>query len=477
MRRLAVLAGSVLRVLNDERVAFTRSEFVSARTFEFSCCMLDESLTNNPQSQKGLTNVAIQERGQTRSEEASGVLIFAYYYPPVNASGSLRPGRFAKYLQRQGYRPEIVTPGVAGDQESCKGVHGTTPVGNGGRLTKTAATLVRFLERTILPYSDQLPWVPYAIATAHSVMQKRPISVVFSTSPPVGTHLAAAWIKHKFGVPWIADLRDPLLGNPCRTVRWAKAYDTLLENVIIRYADTIITNTDNCMETLRLRYPRMTEKIQLIWNGFDPEEAIQPLPIPHRDHRVLLHTGTLYGGRHPSMLLESLKRMISKGSLDTQRLHLRLIGDLENSNDPWLEKSDFANLVLAGWVECLNHAVPLEEARREMGEADYLLLLDLNQLGTGTQVPGKLFEYIRIGRPILAFTVRESSTSRILAKAGIPHVCVYQSDSCDEVDRKVSAFLLLETRPVAPSEWFQKHFNAVTQTQALADLFASLARR
>ena len=112
-----------------------------------------------------------------------------------------------------------------------------------------------------------------------------------------------------------------------------------------------------------------------------------------------------------------------------------------------------------------------------MAEADYLLLLDLNELGTGSQVPGKLFEYIRIGRPILAFTVRDSSTSRLLAQSGIPYQCVYQSDSSDEVDRKVSAFLSLQSRPVAPSDWFQTNFNAVAQTQKLADLFASSTRR
>ncbi|HEY1754868.1 MAG TPA: glycosyltransferase [Bryobacteraceae bacterium] len=415
------------------------------------------------------------ERAPAPSEDAPGLLMVAYYYPPQNASGAQRPFRFAKYLRRLGYRPQVISRDLTEVGQSSSEVHRTCPAGEGAGLTEAAAICIRLAERTILPYSDQLPWAPYAVATARLVAKENPPSVVFSTSPPVGAHMAAAMIKREFDIPWIADFRDPLLGNPFRTRRWANSYDAFLERVIVRHADLIVTNTDRSTEMIRSRYPRLAHKVHLIWNGFDPEEDIGPLPIPSRTHRLLLHAGTLYGGRHPGMLLESLKRMISSGSFDPRSLRVRLIGD-SGGGDAWRERSDLASLVSAGWVEYVNRAVPLQEARREMSEADYLLLLDLNELGTGSQVPGKLFEYIRIGRPILAFTVQDSSTSRLLAEAGIPYQCIYQSDAPGEVDRKVAAFLSLPTRPVAASEWFQTSFNAVAQTQTLANLAGSLVR-
>jgi Glycosyl transferase 4-like domain len=438
---------------------------------------LEEILTISPENQRGLEDAALRGRVSSPSKDAIGLLMLAYYYPPENASGALRPFRFVKYLRKQGYRPEVVSRGTAASQESCKQVHRTSSPEYGSRFTAAAAGMIRVLERTILPYNDQLPWIPYAIATARRVNREHPVLAVMSTSPPVGSHLAAAWIKHEFKIPWIADFRDPLLGNPSRTRRWAAGYDAFLEGLVMRHADVIITNTDNSMETVRSRYPRMAHKIHLIWNGFDPEESIEARPIPSRRYRLLLHAGTLYGGRHPGMLLESLKRLISSGSVDTQTLRLRFIGDSEGSTQDWYKSADLPSLISSGWVDYSDRAVPLEEARREMAEADFLLLLDLNQLGIGAQVPGKVFEYIRIGRPILVFTARDSSTSRLLAKSGIPYVCVYQSDPPAEVDRKVSAFLSLPTRPVAPSEWFQTNFNAITQTQVLIDLLASVARK
>ena len=37
------------------------------------------------------------------------VLLFAFHFPPDNASGAARPNRFFKYLPEFGYQPEVIT--------------------------------------------------------------------------------------------------------------------------------------------------------------------------------------------------------------------------------------------------------------------------------------------------------------------------------------------------------------------------------
>ena len=56
------------------------------------------------------------------------------------------------------------------------------------------------------------------------------------------------------------------------------------------------------------------------------------------------------------------------------------------------------------WVE--NTALlPAEETQRLQGEVDSLLLLDTRGQHP-SRVPAKLFEYVQVGRPILACTVK-----------------------------------------------------------------------
>lgn len=400
------------------------------------------------------------------------LLVFAYYFPPCNESGAQRPFRFVKYLARCGYRPHVVTRRQEG-RPAWNSVWQTDELSDRS-WAAAAGRILRSMER-VLPYRDQLPWTPRAIAKARQVAALHPVSAIFSTSPPAGAHLAALWCKKTMGIPWIADFRDPICGNPFRTLGWGRPYDAALERIIVANADAVIANTEASAGMLRRRYRPSAGKIHLIWNGFDEEDELGPLPLRPGGPRVLLHAGTIYGGRHPGALLESMKRLFAQGRLDPGRVHLRLIGTIE-PNQPWLRQTGFDELVARGWVEHTAGHLPREEAKREMAQADYLLLLDLNELGAGVQVPAKLFEYIRVGRPILAFTTEGSGVERVLAGAGVPHVCIYKDTPAEEMDRKLLSFFELPVEAVRPSRWFEEQFNARNQTEVLRSLLCSLER-
>ena len=158
-----------------------------------------------------------------------------------------------------------------------------------------------------------------------------------------------------------------------------------------------------------------------------------------------------------------------------QDFRLSLVGSID-LDKPWASQSAFSELVQAGNLEYTDRALPREEANRRMKETDYLLLLDLNEMETGLQVPAKLFEYIRIGRPILTFTTKNSPVDRILRQSAAPHVCVYANDPNDEIDRKVLALLSMPTESTQPSPWFEHQFDARQQTGLLAAVLDSVMR-
>ncbi len=404
--------------------------------------------------------------GVTAASARPAVLILATAFPPDAVSGAARPGRFAKYLPQFGYEPIVICqsgPGQVFGSESVRRVPPPTP----GRKARLLDGLGRLTQRFLLPYNDGLEWTAHLLAEAEALLARRPIAAVLSTSPPVATHLGALWLKRRHGLPWVADFRDPLWGNPFRSRRWPFPYDAPLERLLFRHANALIANTDQAAEMWRRRHRGLGSKVSVIWNGFDPEDRVEPFPPPPGERRVLAHVGTLYGRRHPGRLLGSLARLIDAGSLSPGQFRVRLVGPLEES---WISEHRGAVEALRsrGSLEYDGRTVSPDEARRVGAQADYLLLLDLNEQDASLQVPAKLFEYIRLGRPILAFTGRQSPTERILRDSGVPYRVVPHGADDLEVDRQVRELFDLPTDPARPSPWFEEHFDGRNQTRALA---------
>jgi glycosyltransferase involved in cell wall biosynthesis len=323
------------------------------------------------------------------------------------------------------------------------------------------------LERAILPYNERLSWTPYAVAEANRLYRTSKYDVVLSTSPPVAAHLAALALKRRYQLKWIADLRDPLLDNPFRTRRGARLYDATLERCLFRNADALIANTDAVAETWRERYPKWRHKISVIWNGFDPEEVISPRPIPPRGFRLMLHAGALYGGRTPQVLLASIQRLIRDKRLAPDRLRIELLGSLEETSI-----GPFPELVRQGLLRYNGVMVPRQEALEQMSAADFLLLVDLNELNAGLQVPAKLFDYLRIGRPIIAITSRNSPAERILMRSAARHTCLYPDEAEQSVDDKTLAFINADPETIVANAWFYQEFDGRSQAQCLAKIIS-----
>ena len=407
------------------------------------------------------------------ASEMQWLLLFAYSFPPTNETGAQRPFRFARYLKRYGYQAQVITassPDNGGLWPHVTKAPGASP----GRGVRIGASIAGAVQR-VLPYNDQLPWVSHAVAAADQFVRGVRPAAVLSTSPPVACHLAALRMKWRYGLPWIADMRDPIYGNPHRSRRLARPYYALLERAVVTHADAVIANTDNAAEALRQRYPLLAHKIHLVWNGYDPAQAIGPQPIPRRGHKVLLHAGSLYPARHPGTLVASLARLAEQGRLDPGTVRLRLIGCI-GAIGPWASAPGCEVLRQRGCLEFIDRVLPQPEAHREMAQADYLLLLDGNEMGMSVQVPAKLFEYIRIGRPVLAFTARNSPAERILAGSGVPHACICRDLPDEQVDRMVLSFFNLSNNPVQPSWWFQEQFDAVEHTKHLASILGQICR-
>ena len=182
--------------------------------------------------------------------------------------------------------------------------------------------------------------------------------------------------------------------------------------------------------------------------------------------------GSLYGGRTIRPLLESISRLIDTGRLAGAGIRISLVGPISKDCIPGTEF--LARAKTQGWLEIIPDQLPHHEARRLAQESDGLLLV---QPHTAVQVPGKLFEYLRLRRPILAFILPDTPIERILKQSGVNYQCVYAGNSFQEMDNSVESFFNRKEAASETNTWFEESFDVKRQTQALDVLIRSMRER
>jgi glycosyltransferase involved in cell wall biosynthesis len=398
----------------------------------------------------------------------SQLLLLTYTFPPDNMAAAARPAHICKYLPEHDYQPIV----IASSNEGSLGVQNLVyrvPSGSEPQSVLFLSNFTQWLMRYGAPYHDRLPWAAHAAYAGLRLIESHKVAAIYSTSPFLASHFAALWLKMKFGLPWIADFQDPVRDNPMRNRNWVYPYDSLIENIIFRQADRLIANTDTVAAAWRKRYPQWAAKTSVLWNSFDPRDIIEVSQCPSRPHRVLAHVGGLYGQRHPGLVLSSLERL----GISASTLRVKLVGPID-STILVRQQALFERMQQNGVLEYENRIVPREEARRETAEADYLLLLDLNDSNASLQVPSKLLEYIRFGKPILAYTPTGSPVERILERSGVAYVAVDPATAEASGDQKIREFLGFSTAPRSPSPWFEETLSAETEARTLAGLLNDL---
>jgi hypothetical protein len=395
------------------------------------------------------------------------VLLFAFFFPPEMLTGALRPYRFYKYLPEFGIEPWVIT-GSEQNGTLARVVQAPAPTRKPNKRTLLGAT-EKAMRLWVFPGDDAVMWPLSAVRTAEELLKSVPIQAIISTFPPVNTHMTAASLHRRFRLPWIADFRDPLGGRP-PSAGLPNRVSWFLEKQYVKDAAALITVTDVLRDEWKARYPNYADKFHLIWNGYDPADHISALPIPPRRKRILAHAGTLYGARDPGPILKSLYRLLSTRRVEPGSVTLRLIGEIDKEitrkhQQLFDELRRFEAIEITGIVA---RDVALTETRT----ADSLVLFDMTHRGAYA-VPAKVYEYLRIGRPVLALTDRGSPIDRLLSKSGIPHTIVSKDDADEHVDRALLEFLYIPTDPHKPSEWFAENFDGRRQAATLANLVAT----
>jgi hypothetical protein len=402
------------------------------------------------------------------------VLIFAYHFPPENVIGALRPFRFYKYLPEHGFKCHVITAAEITNTPEIQGRFVPDPF-----LSSDSHGMAwqreRLIRKLLMPGVVGISWSALAYQAGVDFLRGKPAGSVtlFSTWPPLGTHLAARRLTNRYDLPWLADFRDPLVGSPANASYGPQTHAAYawLEQRFIRSADVFIANTDEAERVARQRHPRHAHKVHLLWNGFDPSERLAPLPLPPRSQRVFSHVGELYEGRTAAPLIEATARLVAQGHLAPESFQIQLIGPAAPACLP--NQSLMQEAEAKGWLRIMGQQIPRSEAQRITQTSDGLLLI---QPQSTIQVPGKLFDYLQIGRPILALVPPQSSVERLLSSSGVPYRVIHSNAGTEASQDALLEYFKLPADPAKPSPWFEETFNGRTQAATLAKLIDAAQR-
>jgi glycosyltransferase involved in cell wall biosynthesis len=302
----------------------------------------------------------------------------------------------------------------------------------------------------ILGIPDQhLGWLAPAVAAGVMATTGRTPDVIYSTSPPWTGQLVARMLATWLRVPWVADFRDPWARAPWREDRLpiARRAAEILERAVIRRADAIVFTTRTNQEEFSEYYGAATAaKFHLVRNGCDRDTFDGLAPVARDNRFTLLHAGSLYGGRKPTALFAALAGLRQRGIISADSFCFRQIGRVGLSGfDMAAERQ---RLGLEGMVE-IEPSRPRREILAEMLGASCLMLL---QPGTTVSIPGKLFEYLAAGRPILAIA-EEGETSDLVRASGCG--LAVRPDDQPGIERALETLIGTRTTSASPpSELF-----------------------
>ncbi len=405
-------------------------------------------------------------------------IVVAYHYPPDPAVGSLRARNVARALAAAGHEVHIVTaalPNVPAD--SLDGDIHVHRVELAASLRDLLARLKRLVSRggpaaaakdagtgagwkgpahvsTPRRWIAALTWLPddrqgfirRAAKAAARLMQGDGRDVLYTTAPPFSDHLVGLFVPGRRTFQWIVEYRDPWNdGSKPWFVRsrLTDVLDRWVERRCLASCDGVVTVTKSVADALIDRMgPTVADKVVLIRNGIPrmlPPIAADPMTF------LIVYAGSFYMRRDPKPFLAALASVHRRNGVGGRRLDVRLVGDCRfyegEAIEAEVERLGLTDVVT--FVDWLPHA----ETMKLMQRADLLLLLAQCQ---PLSVPNKLYEYVGMGKPILAAADEEGETALLLRQIG-GHYVVGATDGPDVIERALTEALATSSMPRTPS--------------------------
>lgn len=435
------------------------------------------------------------------------VLVLSHLFPPAGGGGVVRVHSFVRRLSQYGWEPTVLTVTkdfypdflldeslmkVYGDEVTIVRTHSLELAGmKSGKLQssmygahRTSKLFEIFLKpflrtiyrSTFIP-DDQILWLFHAVKAGINLIKQRNIDIIFATTPPHSVGLIAYFLSRFSKIPFVLDVRDDWVGNPLFDNGWfhRRFLARRLERMVINEATRVVAVTPESVDLFQQKYPNIQDmKFVLIPNGFERKEVGRGAEVPsikspeEKSILRIVYTGGLPANRTPANLFVALQSF-RNGAMSGIKIRIEFYG---------YYRDEFQDLIAQMGLDStvkFHGFVSKSECNQQLALADVALVIIPEQEGSNTAVPGKIYEYMGMGKFILALCPDPSAPARLIREFGLgivappddPVKIMYALQSL--VERYYSQRL-----HVSPSQEILNQFDRKEHTKELARLFTDV---
>lgn len=359
-------------------------------------------------------------------------LILAYDFPPYVSVGGLRPYSWYKYFREFGIYPVVVTrqwkneygngldyiaPSESKEVIVEKTQQGTIirtpykPNWANRLLLKYGEKRFRLFRKIISGYYELMQWFFFVgpkaelYKAANKYLSENKVDVIIATGEPFILFRYASVLSKKYGIPWLADYRDPWSQNAFRSPNFfLRKLNGYMEKRYVKTASRIITVSDFCKKQIKILLPG--KKYEIIINGYDPE-ILQMAESEKSDtnNLVISYAGTVYDWHPLESFLKQCVTFVKKNQINNFRVNFYGI-----NKEKWLKEMITKKYKELEAVVFIHSRLPNHILAKELAKSHVLLLFnDYSIAGT------KIYDYLAVKRKIL-FCYSQDEKALLLKK-------------------------------------------------------------
>lgn len=268
---------------------------------------------------------------------------------------------------------------------------------------------------------SRIGWYISAVKYGRKILKENKIDAVISIGPPHSTHLIGKKLSKIFSIPFIPVLIDPWVDivyykgfKRSKPTLWM---DNKFEKSVIAQSSHTVFVTESTREDYNKKYPLLKEKSSVLYWGYNEDDFKNLLTNPHLKEagvKTLVHAGNIFDYQNPENLWKAIRTNINRN----EKFKIKFLGTIGPGIKQSIEQNGLSGITeYAGFL-------PYKEMLQELLKADYLLVCATEK----RHVPGKLFEYLRAGKPIIAFGKDNEEVKDMLMKANAGMLFRYDED-------------------------------------------------
>jgi hypothetical protein len=347
------------------------------------------------------------------------------------------------HLLNLGVKP-IVVSGVLGDKDAVIEHHQVFPALPVGlrfdlrhyfrkklknkllyRLTMFAVSLALLpfylLEKLLFPIETSWSWAISAYLSGAKVIKNARPALVYSTGGAYAAHIAGYWLSKRFGIPWIAEIHDPMVIESKLNKTYRERFMARLETLICTHADVVWWFTEMAMGRAKKRNPQLGNRGHFVPAGVD-KPNIERVPYQRGEQLIIGHFGSLSPTRNLGIFLEALERFASCAPLRVASTRLQIYGgSMDDISAEAIRHFAYPEMIMdMGRLETdpVTGQSGRDRVLHRMNATDCLLMLHGTIPFCEEYIPSKLYEYLWAKRPILGLVHRNPQLHNILAEFG-----------------------------------------------------------